>query len=168
MVSFNTIWIFSLALLLTTSPFLQVVRCQSESGGAVETTESDIGIVVDDAQDFDSVGTFSAAPGIDTISVFPKNIAKLVTVGDDTELLVGVKNDGESSLNVVAIKASINLPVDHRLLVQNLTAQVFNNGSVPASALSSLVPPHISTDLPSSQTYYASCPHQTNRHPPNH
>lgn len=56
--------------------YLVVVRCQSDSGEAVETTESDIGIVGDDAQDFDSVGTFSAAPGIDTISVFPKNIAK--------------------------------------------------------------------------------------------
>ncbi|CAJ2654766.1 unnamed protein product [Trifolium pratense] len=66
--------------------------------------------------------------------VFPKNIAKLVKAGEETELLVGVKNDGESSLNVVAIKASIHLPVDHRLLVQNLTAQIFNNGSVPASA----------------------------------
>ncbi|XP_045792068.1 translocon-associated protein subunit alpha-like [Trifolium pratense] len=30
--------------------------------------------------------------------------------------------------------ALVYLPVDHRLLVQNLTAQVFNNGSVPASA----------------------------------
>ncbi|CAK8576861.1 unnamed protein product [Lathyrus sativus] len=134
MASFNTIWIFSLALLLVASPFLQVVRCQSESGEAVETTESDIGIVGDDAQDFDGVGTFSAAPGIETISVFPRNIAKLVTAGEETELLVGVKNDGESDLNVVAIKASIHLPVDHHLLVQNLTAQVFNNGSVPASA----------------------------------
>ncbi|KAL5097742.1 hypothetical protein RYX36_002069, partial [Vicia faba] len=69
------------------------VRCQSESGEAVETTESDIGIVGDDAQDFYSVGTFSSAPGIDMISVFPKNITNLVTAGDDIELLVGVKND---------------------------------------------------------------------------
>ncbi|KAI5405097.1 hypothetical protein KIW84_052033 [Lathyrus oleraceus] len=49
---------------------------------------------------------------------------EVVTAGEDTELLVGVKNDGESGLNVVAIKASIHLPVDHRLYVQNLTAQV--------------------------------------------
>ena len=31
---------------------------------------------------------------------------------------------GELSLNVVAVKASVHLPFDHSLLVQNLTAQV--------------------------------------------
>lgn len=135
MASFNSFWIFSLALLLIASPFIQVARCQSDEGVDTTTEEgSDIGVVGEEAQDFDSIGDFSPAPGIDTISVFPKNFAKLVTAGEDTELLVGVKNNGDSSLNVVAIKASVHLPVDHRLLVQNLTAQVFNNGSVPASA----------------------------------
>uniref|UniRef100_A0A2N9H720 Uncharacterized protein n=1 Tax=Fagus sylvatica TaxID=28930 RepID=A0A2N9H720_FAGSY len=41
---------------------------------------------------------------------------------------------GEATLNVIAIKASIHLPCDHRLQVQNLTVQTFNNASVPASA----------------------------------
>ncbi|GAU39958.1 hypothetical protein TSUD_61470 [Trifolium subterraneum] len=135
MASFNTFFIFSLAFFLIASPFIQVARCQSDSDEGTTTEDaSDIGIVGDDVQDFDGIGTFSSAPGIDTISVFPNNIAKLVKAGEETELLVGLKNYGESSLNVVAIKASIHLPVDHRLLVQNLTAQVFNNGSVPASA----------------------------------
>lgn len=31
---------------------------------------------------------------------------------------------GEASINVVAIQASVHLPFDHRMLVQNLTAQV--------------------------------------------
>ena len=31
---------------------------------------------------------------------------------------------GELSINVIAVKASVHLPFDHRLLVQNLTAQV--------------------------------------------
>ncbi|CAJ1933889.1 unnamed protein product [Sphenostylis stenocarpa] len=135
MASIHKFWVFSLALLLLASPLLQVARCQSVADDVVETTEesSDIGIVGDDAQDFGD-GTLSSAPGIDTISVFPKNSARLITAGEDSELLVGVKNDGDSSLNVIAIKASIHLPFDHRLLVQNLTAQGFNNGSVPASA----------------------------------
>ncbi|XP_061341641.1 translocon-associated protein subunit alpha [Gastrolobium bilobum] len=135
MASVTSFWIFSLAFLLIASPLLQVARCQSDSDEAVETTEeaTDIGIVGDDAQDFgDEI--FTSAPGIDTISVFPKNSARLVTAGEETELLVGVKNDGESSMNVVAIKASVHLPFDHRMLVQNLTAQGFNNGSVPALA----------------------------------
>ncbi|KAK7341291.1 hypothetical protein VNO80_24217 [Phaseolus coccineus] len=135
MASIHKFWLFSLALLLLASPLLQVARCQSDSDDVVETTEesSDIGIVGDDAQDFGD-GTFSSAPGIDTISVFPKNSARLITAGEESELLVGVKNDGDSSLNVIAIKASIHLPFDHHLLVQNLTAQGFNNGSVPASS----------------------------------
>ncbi|CAL0304315.1 unnamed protein product [Lupinus luteus] len=128
MVSFNHFWISSLALLLLASPLLQVGRCQTDSDEAVQATE--------EASDTDNVGdeSFPPAPGIDTISVFPKNSARLVTAGEETELLVGVKNDGDSSLNVIAIKASVHLAYDHRLLVQNLTTQVFKNGKVPASA----------------------------------
>lgn len=57
--------------------YLPVARCQSDSDEAVETTgeASDIGIVGDDVQDFGD-GTFPSAPGIDTISVFPKNSAR--------------------------------------------------------------------------------------------
>ncbi|KAK4797839.1 hypothetical protein SAY86_030165 [Trapa natans] len=42
--------------------------------------------------------------------------------------------DGESSLNIIGIRATVHLPYDHSLLVQNLTGQGFNNASVPASA----------------------------------
>lgn len=56
---------------------LLVARCQSDEGVDTTTEEgSDIGVVGEDAQDFDSIGDFSPAPGIDTISVFPKNFAK--------------------------------------------------------------------------------------------
>lgn len=36
---------------------------------------SDLGIVGEDVQDFGD-GNFNPAPGIETVSVFPKNIAK--------------------------------------------------------------------------------------------
>ncbi|KAL6346697.1 hypothetical protein AAG906_000315 [Vitis piasezkii] len=126
--------VFFLAFLLLCSPFLQVARCQSE----VEVSEAaeeggDLGIVGEDAQDFGD-GSFSPAPGVDTVCVFPKNSARLVTAGEEAELLVGMKNDGESSLNVIAVKASVHLPFNHQLLVQNLSTQGFNNASVPASA----------------------------------
>ncbi|XP_058785688.1 translocon-associated protein subunit alpha-like [Vicia villosa] len=132
----NNFWILSFLLFLITSPLLQVVRCQSDEAAENAGEVSDIGIVgdeTDDAQDF-ADGGFPSAPGIDTVCVFPKNIARLVKGGEEAELLVGLKNDGQSSLNVVAIKASVYLPSDHHLLVQNLTVQVFNNGSVPSSA----------------------------------
>ncbi|GLT95656.1 hypothetical protein SLE2022_133240 [Rubroshorea leprosula] len=124
--------IFFVALLFLASPLLQVARCQSESEAEV-VEGGDIGLVGEDVVDFGD-GSFSPAAGVDTVCVFPKNSAKLVTAGEETELLVGMKNDGELTVNVIAIKASVHLPIDHKLLVQNLTAQVFNNASVPASA----------------------------------
>uniref|UniRef100_A0A5B6YL31 Translocon-associated protein subunit alpha n=2 Tax=Davidia involucrata TaxID=16924 RepID=A0A5B6YL31_DAVIN len=127
---------FILAFLLLSSPFLQVAKCQSDSD--VEVTEAseggDLGIVGEDVQDFGGDGSFSPAPGVETVCVFPKNPSRLVAAGEESELLVGMKNEGESSVNVIAIKASVHLPFDHNLLVQNLSAQAFNNASVPPSA----------------------------------
>ncbi|KAK6946389.1 Translocon-associated protein (TRAP), alpha subunit [Dillenia turbinata] len=133
-----TVRVFFLTLLLLASPFLQVARCESESEREVEVADAgeevgDLGIVGEDPVDFGD-GSFSPAPGIDTVSIFPKNPTRLITAGEESELLVGLKNDGESSVNVIAIKASVHLPFDHRLLVQNLTAQAFSNATVPASA----------------------------------
>ncbi|KAF8406572.1 hypothetical protein HHK36_008660 [Tetracentron sinense] len=126
------IWTFLLALLLLASPFLQVARCQSDSDAEVVEGGGDLGIVGEDVQDFGD-GSFGPAPGVDTVCVFPKNAGRLVPAGEETELLVGVANEGESSLNILAIKASVYLPFDRRMLVQNLTVQAFNNASVPAS-----------------------------------
>ncbi|PKI52910.1 hypothetical protein CRG98_026741 [Punica granatum] len=128
--------VFILAVLLLASPFLlQVVRCQSDAEPEVaESNEEggELGIVGDDAQESGGV-RFGPAPGVETVCVFPKNGARVVPAGEETELLVGMKNDGESSLNIIGIRASVHLPVDHRLLVQNLTGQAFNNASVLAS-----------------------------------
>ena len=53
------------------------MRCQSEADvDAIEVVErDDLGIVGDDTQVFGD-GTLSAASGIDTTCVFPKNAAK--------------------------------------------------------------------------------------------
>ncbi|CAL9060838.1 unnamed protein product [Musa banksii] len=129
--------VFSLliALFLFASPIVQVARCQSD--GDVAATEviegSNLGIVGDDTQVFGD-GTLGPAPGIDTVCVFPKNAARLVPAGEETELLVGLHNEGESTLEVVAIRASLHLPFDHHMFVQNLTLQEFYNASVPVSA----------------------------------
>ncbi|XP_060176179.1 translocon-associated protein subunit alpha-like isoform X2 [Lycium barbarum] len=114
-----------LTILLFSSSFLQVARCQSDpETEVVEGTgeAGDLGIVNDDVQDFGSE-SFSPAPGIETVCVFPKNPFKVVAAGEESELLVGMKNDGDSSLNIIAIQASIHLPFDHRYLVQNLSVQ---------------------------------------------
>ncbi|CAK7329549.1 unnamed protein product [Dovyalis caffra] len=128
--------VFFFALLLLASPLLQVARCQSDSDAEVADTAeevSDLGIVGEDAQDFGD-GNFSPAPGVDTVCVFPKNSARLVLAGEETELLVGMKNDGELPITVIGIRATVHLPIDHKLLVQNLSAQGFNNATVPSSA----------------------------------
>uniref|UniRef100_A0A803QSZ7 Translocon-associated protein subunit alpha n=1 Tax=Cannabis sativa TaxID=3483 RepID=A0A803QSZ7_CANSA len=127
MVTMNQFRVFLLAFLLVASPFVRVARAQpsAEDEAASETVDesSDLGIVGEDVQDFgDEI--FNPAPGIDTVSVFPKNSARVVTAGEETDLLVGVKNDGDSSVTVIAIKASVHLPFDHKMLVQNLTTMV--------------------------------------------
>ncbi|KAE8716859.1 Translocon-associated protein subunit alpha [Hibiscus syriacus] len=63
----------------------------------------------------------------------PKNSAKLVQAGEDTEMLVGTENDGELPVNVIAVTGSVHLPFDHRMLVQNITTLAFNNATVPPS-----------------------------------
>ncbi|XP_042498903.1 translocon-associated protein subunit alpha-like isoform X2 [Macadamia integrifolia] len=128
--------VFIFAFLLLASPFLHAVRCQLDS--EVEVAEAakgggDLGIVSDDVHDYGD-RSFSPAPGIETVCVFPKNAAKLVLAGEETELLVGLNNEGDSNMNVIAIRASVHLHFDHNLLVQNLTGQVFNNASVPPAA----------------------------------
>ncbi|KAK4284829.1 hypothetical protein QN277_001610 [Acacia crassicarpa] len=135
MASINKFWIFCLALLFLASPLIQVARCQSDSDEGAETTEevSGVGIVDQNTQDLGDE-SYSSAPGIVTHCVFPKNGAKLVPAGEETDLLVGVKNDGEANLKVVAIRASVHFPNNHHYVVQNLTAQIFNYASVPASA----------------------------------
>ncbi|KAD4982053.1 hypothetical protein E3N88_18724 [Mikania micrantha] len=122
-----------------TTPFT-VARCQSESDSedaelVAETVEEggDLGIVGDDVQDFGG-GKYSPAPGVETVCVFPKNAAKTVVAGKETEVLIGMKNDGsDQAVTVLAVHASVHLPFDHHMLVQNLSAQVFNNASVPPS-----------------------------------
>ncbi|KAK1296400.1 Translocon-associated protein subunit alpha [Acorus calamus] len=133
MARFRTSLLFFSFVFLIASPFVSVVRCQVDSDVEVpETVDGDLGIVGDDFQDFGD-GTFNPAPGIDTVCVFPKNAARVVTAGEETELLVGVNNEGELAMNVIAIRATIHLPFDHHYLVQNLTVQEFYNASVPHS-----------------------------------
>ncbi|XP_074576375.1 translocon-associated protein subunit alpha-like [Curcuma longa] len=122
-------------VLLLSSPFLPVVRCQSdEDAASTKVAEgSDVGIAGDDTRVFSDV-VLGPASGVHTVCVFPKNAARLVLAGEETELLVGLHNEGESILNVIAVHASLHLPFDHRMFVQNLTLQEFNNASVPVSA----------------------------------
>lgn len=122
-----------LVLLVFSSSFLQFARCEQDTDVVESADGGDLGIVGEDAQDFGD-GSFIPAPGVDTICVFPKNPSKFIAAGEESELLVGINNEGESSINVIAIRAAVHLPFDHHYLVQNLSAQAFNNASVPPSA----------------------------------
>ncbi|XP_076910294.1 translocon-associated protein subunit alpha-like [Bidens hawaiensis] len=134
---------FSLiTLLLSSSFFIQVARSQSDSDAeadaelVAETVKEGEHVGDDDVHDF-GIGSFNPAPGVETLCVFPKNSAKLVVAGQETELLIGLKNEGVQSVNVLAVHASVHLPFDHRMLVQNLSVVSFNNASVPASVQAS-------------------------------
>ncbi|CAM8907131.1 unnamed protein product [Rhodiola kirilowii] len=126
---------FLLALILLAAPFIKDGKCESDVDFAESVDEGgDIGIVGEDAQDFGEEN-FSAAAGVETTYVFPKNSERVVTAGEETELLAGIRNNGESPVNIIAIKSSIHLPYDHHYLVQNLTVQTFNNATVPATVM---------------------------------
>ncbi|XP_020260513.1 translocon-associated protein subunit alpha-like isoform X2 [Asparagus officinalis] len=110
-----------------------VVRCEADANEVVSEDAGELGIVGDEAQDF-SDSSLTSAVGVDTICVFPKNPKRSVPAGEETELLVGIQNEGESSLNVLAIRASLHFSFDHSMLVQNLTVQEFYNATVPLSS----------------------------------
>ncbi|CAN6485365.1 unnamed protein product [Victoria cruziana] len=126
--------VFFLSSILFSSAFLQVVRCEAEAGtdGAEVPEESDLGIVGDDIQDV-TEAVYGPAPGVETICIFPKNAARIVPAGGKAELLVGLNNGGEVPLKVQTITATLHLPFDHRLLVQNLTMKELYNAAVPVS-----------------------------------
>lgn len=81
----NKLPLFILKIVLTFNPWwcFVVARCQSDSDSdadaelVAETVEegADLGIVGDDAVDFGG-GNYSPAPGVETVCIFPKNLAK--------------------------------------------------------------------------------------------
>ena len=123
------------AFLLLVSPFLKVALCQSDSEDSGFEV-SDVGEEESDAEEVFGL-ELTSAPGIETLCVFPKNSAKIIKAGVETELLLGMKNDGQSNVDIVAVKGSLHLPFDQNA-VQNLTALSFSNASVPTSAQATL------------------------------
>ncbi|XP_076927178.1 translocon-associated protein subunit alpha-like isoform X2 [Bidens hawaiensis] len=137
MVKIRALSILTFLLLISSFFFLEVARSQSDLDSeadaepVAETVERG-SHVSDDIQDV-GARNFNPAPDVETVCVFPKNSAKLVVAGQETELLIGLKNDGEQSVKVIAVHASVHLPFDHRMPVQNLSTVTFNDASVPAS-----------------------------------
>ncbi|XP_078448340.1 translocon-associated protein (TRAP), alpha subunit [Wolffia australiana] len=123
-----------LALILFAAPLGRVARCQSDAGE--DASEVSQGGNNDKVQDFSDV-FLTSAPGVDTAFVFPKNSPRFVTAGEETELLVGVDNHGESAVKVFSIRASVHFSFDHQMLIQNLTVQEFFNATVPPSTQAS-------------------------------
>ncbi|KAJ0260551.1 Translocon-associated protein subunit alpha [Hirschfeldia incana] len=123
-----------LALLLLASPLLQVARCQvdDDHSNLVDDVVGEHSDSAADEEDQD-LDNLTSAPGVETVCVFPQNSARLVPAGESTELLVALRNDGTSRVGVMGIRASVHLPYDHKLLVQNLTMLSVNNASILTS-----------------------------------
>lgn len=64
-------------MLINTALFSIVARCEQDVDADADSREDggDLGIVGEDVQDFVG-GSFSPAPGVETICVFPKNPSK--------------------------------------------------------------------------------------------
>jgi translocon-associated protein subunit alpha len=63
------------------------------------------------------------APGVEASAFFPKNPSKVVKAGEPTQVDIDISNDGAASLKVAYVRATLHLPHDHRLIVQNFTVQ---------------------------------------------
>eukprot|EP00252_Welwitschia_mirabilis_P011157 TRINITY_DN2508_c0_g1_i1.p1 TRINITY_DN2508_c0_g1~~TRINITY_DN2508_c0_g1_i1.p1 ORF type:complete len:298 (-),score=53.41 TRINITY_DN2508_c0_g1_i1:308-1096(-) len=126
--------VFLLFSLLLTSPLLQVVKSQdiNPSDDVAGEDKDEVGIVGDGIQEFEN-SVFGPASGVETVYFFLKNSEKVIPAGYETDMLVGLNNQGESPLMVHSIRASLHLPFDHKYLVQNLTVQEFVNATVPPS-----------------------------------
>ncbi|KAI7989350.1 Mannose-6-phosphate isomerase 1 [Camellia lanceoleosa] len=85
---------------LNQKDIVNVARSQSDSD--VEVFEAakaaieggDLGIIGDDVFAFGDMN-FSPAQGVETICFFPKNPSPSVAVGEEGELIVGMKNEGD-------------------------------------------------------------------------
>ncbi|BBN15589.1 translocon-associated protein subunit alpha [Marchantia polymorpha subsp. ruderalis] len=121
----------SLLLLFVTAPFAAGSEAvnEEEVGGAADGGE--VGLVDEEVDEFFSGDSLGSAPGVETVFHFPKNTEKMITAGESAEIIVGLRNSGEVPLKVTSVRASINLPFDHRIFVQNFTAQEFANATVP-------------------------------------
>lgn len=76
------------------------------------------------------------ASGVETVVFFPNNPSKSVVAGEPSEIVLGISNNGGSPLKVAIVRAHLNLPYDHRINVQNFTAQDLNT-TVPAKVQAS-------------------------------
>lgn len=87
---------------------LAVVRCQSEADvDATEVVEADdLGIVGDETQVLGD-GTFSPAPGVETICIFPKNAAKCEYYFHKTLKIVNIE------CIVITVVVTITVTYDH-------------------------------------------------------
>ncbi|KAL2620415.1 hypothetical protein R1flu_000620 [Riccia fluitans] len=122
----------SLLLLLVGAPFAAGTEGIIDDEVGEEVADGgEVGLVDEGVDDFFSGDSLGAAPGVETVFHFPKNPDKTITAGETAEIVVGLRNSGETPLKVTSVRASINLPYDHRIFVQNFTAQEFENSTVP-------------------------------------
>ncbi|XP_024365269.1 translocon-associated protein subunit alpha [Physcomitrium patens] len=71
-----------------------------------------------------------AAPGVEASVYFPKNLNNVVKSGEPTQILINITNDGAGPMQVQYIRASLHLPNDHRVIIQNFTVQEYSS-SIP-------------------------------------
>ncbi|KAH8947579.1 hypothetical protein BDL97_11G049800 [Sphagnum fallax] len=134
-------WRASLLLFLLASILLlQFLTVVTVGAGATEYEEvvagaggdgGQVGVVDDQISDVPANDLLGPASEVDTVFYFPHNPTKSVGAGEPAEILLGISNNGDEALKVVFIQASLNLPYDHRIHVQNFTVQEFGSTIVP-------------------------------------
>eukprot|EP00897_Mesotaenium_endlicherianum_P006119 jgi/Mesen1/5535/ME000280S04653 len=136
-----------LASLLVFSSFATVVRATEDSEEdddadvAADVVQSDASQVIpteDDDSAVPDATALTAAPGVETVYVFPKSLKKLpvIPAGETTEVVVGISNTGDSALSLMGIRGSLHYPVDWRIIIQNFTGLEVNSTVAPGTTAS--------------------------------
>ncbi|GAQ91472.1 translocon-associated protein subunit alpha [Klebsormidium nitens] len=70
-------------------------------------------------------------PGVETVFVFPNNVQRQVPAGAPVDLLVGLANNGDSSITVKMIAGYLSYSRDYSQVIQNFTQFPFDTTVEP-------------------------------------
>ncbi|XP_024398118.1 translocon-associated protein subunit alpha [Physcomitrium patens] len=125
------LWSSTVLLLLLVSAVLMptfVIPVSSSEDPEPQTSEETIDEPVKES--FTEDKYIGAAPGVVAAVYFPKNLNNVVKAGEPTQVLINITNDGAGPMQVQYVRASLHLPHDHRVIIQNFTVQEYSS-SIP-------------------------------------
>jgi len=88
-------------------------------GGAAEADDDDE--EKPEGDDEEKEVELKPSPHVSTAIIFPDFAEKKFTLSDKVTLLVGIKNTGETALNITGVQTRLHSPFDYKYIIQNFT-----------------------------------------------